>query len=79
MDLNCLYTSLVHLNSDPVVAISYSNLFLYKADYQKKIDVCKKKTEEAKSEVAADAEIDLLQKELEVEIEKENLLMDELR
>lgn len=54
-------------------------LFLYEADYQKKIDVCKKKTEEAKSEVAADAEIDLLQKELEVEIEKEHLLMDELR
>lgn len=54
-------------------------LFLYEADYQKKIDVCKKKTEEAKSEVAADAEIDLLQKELEVEIEKEHLLKDELR
>ncbi|KAK4582329.1 hypothetical protein RGQ29_025491 [Quercus rubra] len=48
-------------------------------DYQKKIDVCKKKTEEAKSEVAADAEIDLLQKELEVEMEKEHSLMDELR
>lgn len=54
-------------------------LFLCEADYQKKIDVCKKKTEEAKSEVAADAEIDLLQKELEVEMEKEHLLMDELR
>jgi len=54
-------------------------LFLYEADYQKKIDVCNKKTEEAKSEVAADAEIDLLQKELEVEMEKEHLLMDELR
>ena len=52
---------------------------LCEADYQKKIDVCKKKTEEAKSEVAADAEIDLLQKELEVEMEKEHSLMDELR
>lgn len=48
-------------------------------DYQKRIDICKKKTEEAKSEVAADAEIDLLQRELEEEIEKEHLLMDEHR
>jgi hypothetical protein len=55
------------------------DLFLYEADYQKRIDICKKKTEEAKSEVAADAEIDLLQKELEEEIEKEHLLMDEHR
>ncbi|KAG6697754.1 hypothetical protein I3842_09G217400 [Carya illinoinensis] len=48
-------------------------------DYQKKIDVCKKRTEEAKTEVAADSEIDLLQKELHDEIEKEHFLMDELR
>ncbi|XP_059463130.1 kinetochore protein SPC24 homolog [Corylus avellana] len=48
-------------------------------DYQTNIDVCKKKTEEAKSEAAADAEIDLLQQELEEEIKKEHLLMDELR
>lgn len=48
-------------------------------DYQTNIDVCKKKTEEAKSETAADAEIDLLQQELEEEIKKEHLLMDELR
>lgn len=54
-------------------------MFLYDADYQKKIDVCKKRTEEAKTEVAADSEIDLLQKELHDEIEKEHFLMDELR
>ncbi|XP_062166294.1 kinetochore protein SPC24 homolog [Alnus glutinosa] len=48
-------------------------------DYQTNIDVCKKKTEEAKSEAAADAEIDLLQQELEEEIKKEHLLMEELR
>lgn len=28
MDLNCLYTSPVHLNLDPVVAISYSLPFI---------------------------------------------------
>jgi len=55
------------------------DMFLYEADYQTNIDVCKKKTEEAKSETAADAEIDLLQQELEEEIKKEHLLMDELR
>lgn len=54
-------------------------MFLCEADYQTNIDVCKKKTEEAKSETAADAEIDLLQQELEEEIKKEHLLMDELR
>lgn len=48
-------------------------------DYQTKIDVCKKKTEEAKSATAADAEIDLLEKELEEEINKEHSLMDWLR
>lgn len=51
----------------------------YDIDYQKKIDKCKKRTEEAKTEVAADSEIDLLQKELDEEIQKEHFLMDELR
>ncbi|KAK7834333.1 kinetochore protein spc24 like protein [Quercus suber] len=49
-------------------------------DYQKKIDVCKKKTEEAKSEVAADAEIDLLQKELEInDLELQSIPLQERR
>ncbi|KAF5750789.1 hypothetical protein HS088_TW03G01129 [Tripterygium wilfordii] len=48
-------------------------------DYQRKIDACKEKTEKAKSEVAADSDFDLLQKELEEELQKERELMEELR
>ncbi|KAL6987884.1 hypothetical protein U1Q18_013631 [Sarracenia purpurea var. burkii] len=48
-------------------------------DYQKKIDASKKKIAEVKSEVAADAEIDLLEKELEEELQRECLLREELR
>ncbi|KAL5740411.1 hypothetical protein ACOSP7_029295 [Xanthoceras sorbifolium] len=48
-------------------------------DYQRKIDVCKQKTEQAKSEVAAEAEVDHLQIELEEECEKERALQEELR
>ncbi|KAG8647788.1 kinetochore protein SPC24 homolog isoform X1 [Manihot esculenta] len=47
--------------------------------HQKKINECKQKTEKAKLEVPADAELDILQKELEAEQEKEHLLMEELR
>ena len=48
-------------------------------DYIKKIDLCKQKTEAARAEVASDAEINLLQKELDEELQKETLLQDELR
>ncbi|KAL7596280.1 hypothetical protein Lser_V15G31013 [Lactuca serriola] len=48
-------------------------------DYQKKIDLCKQKTEAAKAEVASDAEIHLLQKELDEELQRETLLQEELR
>lgn len=48
-------------------------------DYQNKIDACKQKTDEAKSEVIADSEIDRLQKELEEEIEREHSFRQELR
>ncbi|KAM7463930.1 hypothetical protein LguiA_032051 [Lonicera macranthoides] len=48
-------------------------------EYHKKIDVCKQKIEEAKSEVVADEEIDLLQKELEEELQRESFLKEELR
>lgn len=51
----------------------------YNAEYQKKIDSCKRKTEEAKSAVTADAELDLLEKELEEELRRERLLGEELR
>jgi len=39
----------------------------------------KKKAEEAKSEIAADAEMDVLQNELEGELQRERLLREELR
>ncbi|XP_021826518.1 uncharacterized protein LOC110767316 [Prunus avium] len=48
-------------------------------DYEKKIDECKQKTEVAYSEVVADEEIDLLQRELDGVIETESLFMEELR
>jgi len=52
---------------------------LYESDYQKKVDTCKQKIEEARSETAADADLDLLQRELEEELEKERLLKEEFR
>ncbi|CAN0879672.1 Kinetochore protein SPC24 homolog [Linum grandiflorum] len=48
-------------------------------DHQKKIDECKQKTNKAKLEVVDDAEIDLLQKELEAEMENERALKEDLR
>ncbi|CAL5430593.1 unnamed protein product [Camellia sinensis] len=45
---------------------------------EKRIDVCKKKSDEARSEVASDAETDLLQQELEEEFQRERLLQEEL-
>ncbi|KAF7142881.1 hypothetical protein RHSIM_Rhsim05G0223600 [Rhododendron simsii] len=48
-------------------------------DYRKKIDLSKKKADEAKSEAVADAEMDFLQKELEEELQREHLLREELR
>ncbi|CAJ1807671.1 unnamed protein product [Sphenostylis stenocarpa] len=46
-------------------------------DYEKKVDACKQKIEEARSETAADADLDLLQRELEEELEKERLLKED--
>ncbi|XP_028074145.1 uncharacterized protein LOC114276561 [Camellia sinensis] len=40
-------------------------------DYQKRIDVSKKKSDEARSEATSDAEMDLLQQELEEEFQRE--------
>lgn len=48
-------------------------------DYQGKINACKQRTTEVQSEAAADAENDKLQKELEQEIQREQLLREELR
>ncbi|XP_056159489.1 kinetochore protein SPC24 homolog isoform X1 [Syzygium oleosum] len=49
------------------------------AEYGEKIDACKKKTEAVRSEVAGDVDIDQLEKELQEELEKEQLLMEDLR
>ncbi|KAJ9694038.1 hypothetical protein PVL29_009832 [Vitis rotundifolia] len=48
-------------------------------EYQKKIDACKRKTDEAKSDAATDAEINFLEKELEGELQREQMLREELR
>ena len=55
------------------------DMYLYKSDYQKKIDASTKKTEEARCGVPDDAELDLLQRELQEELETEHLLGEELR
>ncbi|KAF7824707.1 kinetochore protein SPC24-like protein [Senna tora] len=53
--------------------------YLYESDYQTKIDECKQKTEQARTEIAADAELHRLQSDLEEELNKERLLGEELR
>lgn len=61
------------------VRLSEEFWFFFDADCKKKVDVCKKKTEEAYSDVAAEDEIERLQKELDEEMERECKLKDELR
>ncbi|TYG84776.1 hypothetical protein ES288_D01G276300v1 [Gossypium darwinii] len=48
-------------------------------EYEEKIEACKKKTEQAKLEVADGAELEYLQKEYQEELEKERGLKEELR
>ncbi|CAL9228761.1 unnamed protein product [Arabidopsis halleri] len=48
-------------------------------DLQKKLDVCKEKTDEANSEIADEEETERLHKELDEELELECKLKDELR
>ncbi|KAK8305807.1 hypothetical protein V6Z12_D03G086200, partial [Gossypium hirsutum] len=48
-------------------------------EYDEKIEACKKKTEQAKLEVADGAEMEYLQKEYQEELEKEHGLEEELR
>lgn len=48
-------------------------------DYQKKIDDCKHKIEVARSEAVPNEEIDRLQKELDEELKREQLLREDLR
>ncbi|QCD99815.1 hypothetical protein DEO72_LG7g1101 [Vigna unguiculata] len=46
-------------------------------DCEKKVDACKQQIEEARSETVSDAELDLLQRGLEEELEKERLLKED--
>ncbi|GJV30710.1 hypothetical protein Tco_1387158 [Tanacetum coccineum] len=60
--------------------IDYKKLMLFHVtDYQEKIHLCMHKTEACKAKVTSDAEINLLQKELDEELQKETLLQDDLR
>ncbi|KAD0533620.1 hypothetical protein R6Q59_023370 [Mikania micrantha] len=47
--------------------------------YHKNIEMCKEKSQVAEAEVASDAEIHMLQKELDDEIQREALLVKDLR
>ncbi|WJX76742.1 hypothetical protein P8452_60125 [Trifolium repens] len=79
-DLNILSQCLQHTFSISSTCDSdlneVSSLF---QDYQNKIDSHKQKIEDARSETAADAELELLQRELDEELEKERLLKEEFR
>ncbi|CAL0302611.1 unnamed protein product [Lupinus luteus] len=57
----------------------FNNLHSLLQDYEEKINACKQKTEEARHETTSDAEVDLLERELEEELEKERILKEELR
>lgn len=48
-------------------------------DYEKKIGMCKQRIDAAKSEIVDDAQLDLLQNELQENLERESLLREELR
>ncbi|KAK4268508.1 hypothetical protein QN277_025158 [Acacia crassicarpa] len=79
-DLNCLTLCLEQSNSlSASCNADFNEVRSLLQDYQKKIDECKQKTEQARSEVVADAELDLLQRELDEELEKERMLGEELR
>ncbi|KAG4922172.1 hypothetical protein JHK86_050985 [Glycine max] len=79
-DLNNLSHSLQQtraLSSSCDSDLNEARSFLH--DYQNKVDACKQKIEEARSETAADGDLDLLQRELEEELEKERWLKEEFR
>ncbi|XP_045796034.1 kinetochore protein SPC24 homolog [Trifolium pratense] len=79
-DLNILSQCLQHTLSVSSTCESdlneVSSLF---QDYQNKIDSHNQKIKDARSETAADAELELLQRELDEELEKECLLKEEFR
>ncbi|XP_057458924.1 kinetochore protein SPC24 homolog [Lotus japonicus] len=79
-DLNGLFHCLQHsLSLSSTCDSDLNDARSLLQDYQKKIDAYKRKIEEAGSETVADAELDLLQRELEEELEKERLLKEEFR
>ncbi|EOY07106.1 PREDICTED: radixin [Theobroma cacao] len=79
-DVNNLTQCLQHLNDLHSHCDSDSKeVHRLLQEYEEKIEACKKKTEQAKSEVADGAEMESLQKELKQELEKERELMEELR
>ncbi|KAG6603568.1 Kinetochore protein SPC24-like protein, partial [Cucurbita argyrosperma subsp. sororia] len=57
----------------------FSNVQSSVQDYEKKIEACRQKTEEARTSTVSDDEIDILEKELGEELGKGNLLMEEIR
>lgn len=57
----------------------YNGVLNLLQDYQKKINLCKKRADASKSEAVADAEMDLLQEELKEGLQREHLLREELR
>ncbi|OMO97660.1 hypothetical protein COLO4_14480 [Corchorus olitorius] len=71
-DINNLTQCLQHLNDLQSHCGSDSKeVYRLLQEYEGKIEACKKKTEQAKSEVADGAEMEYLQKELKEELEKE--------
>ncbi|KAI5648474.1 hypothetical protein M9H77_34479 [Catharanthus roseus] len=79
-DINTLKQSLQQLQTlVSQTDADYKRLQCSIEDYQKKIDICRQKIASTKCELAVDEEADLLQKELKDELQRENVLRNELR
>lgn len=79
-DFNLLTYCVEHSNSIKSSSDSdFNSTHIAISDYQKKIDDCKHKIEVARSEVVSDEEIERLQKELDEELKREQLLREDLR
>ncbi|CAK8542005.1 unnamed protein product [Lathyrus sativus] len=79
-DLNVFFECLQR--TFPISSTCYSDLNDTASsfqDYQNKINSHKQKIEDARSETVANAELELLQRELDEELEKERLLKEEFR
>ncbi|KAK7294740.1 hypothetical protein RJT34_17635 [Clitoria ternatea] len=77
-DLNNLSQCLHHtLSLSSTCDSDLNNVRSSIQEYQKKIDACKQKIEEVRSETVADADLDLLQRDLDEELEKERLLKED--